>query len=607
MKTRYKFRMHFCMTPPNRLYRFSVIALILSSTSLCQAITILSGPTFTPSAAAPLAGVLSLTTANDTRVSVSVNDGSSVWTRAFHSYGTTHAVPLLGFKPDRTNVITVTLYDKRRSSLTAPGPVVFVTDPLPADFPRGVLVTNIPAKMEPGYTLFKISKISNRNLREGYLAIVDDYGRVVWYSGVTTSGDVRQLENGDLFSPKSNGFDEYDMLGNLVRTWSSPDGYVVDTHDGVPTDHGSILFLNDATKVLTNFPASVTGTNTLDSVPVIYCRVVEISMTNSELLNVWSPIDVLDPYRITYLTFSGNPTDGYDIEHANAVLDDPRDDSIIVSMRHQNAVIKFSRSTGQLKWILGPHANWGPEFQQYLLTPVGTPFEWNYGQHAPMITPQGTLLVYDNGIFRATPPDPPLDDSNTYSRAVEYAIDETNMTVSQVWDYGRTNAPERMFTPIIGDADWLTNSGNVLVTFGWVSYLNGVHPNPHAPRATMVRIQEVTHDPVPEVVFDLEFFDPSNTDTNYVGFSCYRSDRIPDLYAHLPEPVEDLALQYVSGIPLLTFSADATRTYHVQSSTDMKHWQELGEASLEDADGDFAYVDLDASASTPRFYRVVTM
>ena len=93
---------------------------------------------------------------------------------------------------------------------------------------------------------------------------------------------------------------------------------------------------------------------------------------------------------------------GYDNEHANAILEDPRDNSIVVSIRHQDAVIKFTRN-GQLKWILGPHANWGAQWQKYLLTPVGTPFEWQYAQHAPELTPQGTLLVYDDGNYRASP------------------------------------------------------------------------------------------------------------------------------------------------------------------------------------------------------------
>jgi hypothetical protein len=69
-----------------------------------------------------------------------------------------------------------------------------------------------------------------------------------------------------------------------------------------------------------------------------------------------------------------------------------------------------------------------------LLKPVGTPFVWNYAQHAPEITPRRTLLLYDDGNMRANPVSPPLADKDNFSRAVEYNITETNMAISQAWD-----------------------------------------------------------------------------------------------------------------------------------------------------------------------------
>ena len=178
---------------------------------------------------------------------------------------------------------------------------------------------------------------------------------------------------------------------------------------------------------------------------------VEISAANAALLNTWSPINVLDPLRITYLIDRWEG--GWDSEHVNAVIEDPSDDSLIVSLRHQNAVVKISRATGQLRWILGPPANWGPAWQPYLLTPVGTPFVWQYGQHSPILTPQGTLMLFDNGNFRASPFAPSVTDSNNYSRAVEYSINEQTMEVSQVWDYGRTNAAQRLYADHEGNAE----------------------------------------------------------------------------------------------------------------------------------------------------------
>ncbi len=336
--------------------------------------------------------------------------------------------------------------------------------------------------------------------------------------------------------------------------------------------------------------------------------VVEISFTNAALLNAWSPLALLDPTRVTYLTYgiaSGSPV-GVDSEHANAIIDDTNDNSIIVSLRNQNAIYKFSRSTGQLKWILGPPALWGTNWQPDLLTPMGAPFDWNYGQHAPEITPQGTLLVYNDDNYQASPYDPPVPDQSNYSSAVEYNINETNMAVSEVWNSAWQTNQDRLFTPYVGRVQWLPQTRNVLVDFGAVTYVNGIHPSPYAPTATMVRIIEYTHTPVPEVVFDVSFFDDNNNSSHYGGTFCYRAYQIPDLYSHPAEAVADLVVRDDNQIPLLEFSADPTRSYLIQASTDLANWTTIGTPLQEGGAGDYDFADLDANQFMTRFYRVVT-
>jgi arylsulfate sulfotransferase len=576
---------------------------LLSASSICaHAVAILSGPSFTPATNAPLAGLLELTTDEDSRVSVSLDDGTATWERRFYDYGTTHSVPLLGFKPGRTNVITVTVQDKFRNAVQAAQPLVFITGPLPAVLANSVLWTSQPQKMEPGYTLFRIENRQNIN---DYVAMVNYYGEVVWYSDAPTTSDVRQLENGNLFMPLNKSFVEINMLGDRVNTLVVPTNLPINLHDGVPTPHGTILYLSDASRMVTNFPTSTTNPNApRQTTNVLYNLVVEVSATNGALLHTWSPIDVLDAARLTYLTLSIHSSLGWDNEHANAVIEDPRDDTLIVSMRNQSIVFKFYRATGQLKWILGPHENWGPEFAPYLLKPMGTPFEWQYGQHAPMFTPRGTLLIYDNGNDRAIPFAPRVQDTNNYSRAVEYAIDEEKMEVSQVWEYGR-DVGERLYTDRVGNADWLPKRGNVLINFGYVNYTNGFRPSPYSPAAVMVRIKEVTYETVPEIVFDLAFFNYSNKKTDYAGCYTYRSHRVPDLYAHPAKPVADLTVRCKNGIQRLEFSGDETRTYTIEASTNLTDWQELGMAVSETVPGNYGFEDQSQDGRS-RCYRVIT-
>jgi hypothetical protein len=237
------------------------------------------------------------------------------------------------------------------------------------------------------------------------------------------------------------------------------------------------------------------------------------------------------------------------------------------------------------------------------LTPVGTPFEWNYAQHSPKLTPQGTILMYDDGNYRASPFDAWVADAAHYSRAVEYSIDETNMTVSQVWEYASTN--ETLYTAALGDADYLPKQDNVLVTFGLITYVNHAYPSSNAPNATMVRIKEVTHDPIPEVVWDLALWDYSNTNSGYTGTYCYRSDRIPDLYSVLPQAVTDLAVTIASGRPHLMFSGSPSQTYLIEASTNLVNWDAIGLA-MPSGSGNYDFEDPQEDDFPLRYYRVVT-
>jgi hypothetical protein len=589
--------------PPNSLNsRIITVGLAIGISLWTPALRAISIQPGTSIAKSFLAGKLSIATDVPSRVSVTVSNANESWTRSFYDYTNSHSIPLYGFKAAQTNYVTAIVRDKFGNSATNSNPLVLVTDPLPSDFPRLTLLTNQPEQMEPGYTLFRLI---NQNTQRGYLVIVDNSGEVVWYSSRTSTAEIRQLADGNLFIPLNTSFVEFTLFGDTVKTWNVPPLYPVDIHDGVVTPHGTILYLNDAARSVTNFPSSSSNPAApRQTTNVMFNRVVEVSASNAALVSVWSPIDHLDPTRIDYLTFTVANSLGVDCEHANAIIEDPRDDSLIVSMRHQDAVIKFSRSTGALKWILGPHENWGPQWQPYLLTPVGSPFEWHYGQHAPTLTPKGTLLLYDDGNYRASPFAVPLPDASNYSRAVEYDIDETNMEVSQVWDYGRTNG-ESIFTDRVGNAEWLTNSGNVLITYGYVLYDQGVHPSAAAPAATMLRIQEVTHNDDPRVVFDLACFDYTNTTAAYRGTAGYRSHRIPDLYGHLPQPVQDLALDHDGDMVHLHFSADPVRSYVIESSQDLIDWTVIGNPNHL-GDGEFTFDHMPSPDDSAGFFRVVT-
>ena len=132
--------------------------------------------------------------------------------------------------------------------------------------------------------------------------------------------------------------------------------------------------------------------------------------------------------------------------------------------------------------------------------------------------------MFDNGNFRASPYEEPMTPAESFSRAVEYRIDEENMQVTEVWSSG-DDGDERFFANFQGDADWMPQTGNVLIAYGGlVSDADGIPVGGQAGHS-WARIVEVTHDTPAEKVFEF-FIDDERPD----GWSVYRAERLPSLY-----------------------------------------------------------------------------
>ncbi len=481
-----------------------------------------STPTVTMSPEAPLAGVLNFSTDLPASVSLSVRGGGEAWMVSSNGLTTQHAIPLLGLTPNSQYTVDhLTLTTAGGAATTVGNSLNVATAPLPANFPLLDLKTSMPQQMEPGLVLIPSR---NQNRSAEYTFALDPQGQVRWYTPADY-GDIRQLPNGNLLSRGRNPttIREFDVQGSVVRSWHSSADTVPNSvpvamtnphHDVFPMANGNFLTLDRRIQSVDNFPSSETDPNAPRiTADVNYDPIVEFT-PQGNVVGEWSLLDILDPTRIGYGTIGGRIPN--DWSHSNAVVHDPSDDSIIVSVRHQDAVIKFSRATGDLKWILGPHDKWGPAFQQFLLTPKGQPFEWPYHTHSPMVLPNGNVMVYDNGNFRATPFDPPLAAEDSHTRAVEFEIDESTMEITQVWEYG-SNTGEVFFTPTQGDADGLPTTDNVQITFSRVTHIDGV-----ALANSVSRIIEV--DRLGTRLFDLEISYPT------LGAISYRSERISTLY-----------------------------------------------------------------------------
>jgi arylsulfate sulfotransferase len=500
-------------------------------------VSIVGPPSMVAAASAPMAQMLSVATSRSTTLAVTLDDGAGHrYQIGFPQFALTHDVLLLGMRPNRTYDVSFTVTDTDNQTINR---LLgnFVTPPLPDSFPAITLLESAPDQMEPGLTLIEASR---KDRSAGFLVIVDNQGRVVWYIESDGSQAVTRLGDDGLLivlTATDNLIRKIDFAGNEFAAWHAAgstggtatslaiDGASLH-HDIVPLPGGTYLTsTRQSIRQVVDFPldendSTVTGTVTIREEPV-----VEFD-ESGQIVGQWEFLDLLKPTRIGFNATQGQP-DATDWVHLNGIWYDASDDSILASLRHQDAVVKYSRANGNLIWILGNHDNW-EGFEQFLLTPINAPFTWQYHQHAPMLTRAGTVLLFDNGNLKASPftGQPPVPPEINFSRAVEYRVDEQLMTIEQVWEYGANQSGELIYTPFIGDADALPETGNVLITFGGICTINGVPSDNIGPCHVSARIIEVDS-ATNRKVFDI-FLDDADPATT--GYKVYRSDRIPTLY-----------------------------------------------------------------------------
>ena len=425
-----------------------------------------------PTGLSPLAARVELTTTEPVSVEVTVpgRDGPETDVRhRFEGVATTHRLPVLGLYPNSENEIVLAFTSTSGQPLGRTSLSV-TTAPLPPDMPQ--VRIDVPAgDIAPGMNLVNYYG-HNSTVSPQRPFMFDRAGRIRWLltfsaspalSGLFFDNGIKVLANGNLFFGDKNtdAIYEVDRLGTVVRQWPLP-GYGF---------HHSI-----AEKPNGNFVVTVDklGAATVED------YLIEIDRASGAIVTEWSLNRSLQATRRAWPTSLAN----LDVDwfHANAVVYDPTDDTIIVSGRTQG-VVKLTRDN-RVVWILAPHKDWGragdgTDLTGLLLQPLdaaGRPitdpavlrgdtphpdFEWAWYQHSPTLMPDGRLMLFDNGENRH------YGGQGLYSRAVVYRIDASARTIRQVWQYGKERGTET-FSRIVSGADFLAPERNVLFMPGSV-------------------------------------------------------------------------------------------------------------------------------------------
>lgn len=438
------------------------------------------------------------------------------------------ALLVRGLLPDTTYVASVTIGTTRAET-------TFDQPPAPDGLPEMDVLVNEVDRVEPGLLLFAATPLD----RSGSVVLaLDEELRIRWWLAASTTWSFATVSpQGTLVGLVGGRIEERDWDGTLLRHYTPDpteptdrvlDGYL--NHEVFPMEDGTFWSIASDTVVFDTYPKSYQQLEPVGPpVEVEDTPIVHVGLDGTELSR-WSLADRLDRGRVTFNGIN-RTSDGMDWAHANAVVPDG-EGGVVVSTRNQDALFRLDPE-GNLDWILADPGGWSEPWASHLLSPVGD-LRWPYHQHGPQWWPdRSTVVVFDNVDVGCNPyEDCPADPGG--SRAVAYEVDPVQRTVRQLWALDQT-ATGPVMSRILGNADELPQTGNVLATFGWVS-AEGDVPNTVAGRgATSVRLVEWDLADPDHPVRDVRLYSAADEGTE--GWQVYRSERfLPEWAGWPPRP-----------------------------------------------------------------------
>ncbi len=314
------------------------------------------------------------------------------------------------------------------------------TDPVSNYFPDiKIIESNSPA---PGYYFLAVKGLTAPGAKY-FIAIVDNYGTPVFFRLMPkASVSMRLLKDGTIGYVHGVPRKLYlmDEMLNITDTINTV-GLKLDGHDWDVDDSGNYhryVFAQYTRTV--DMSVLVVGGN---SAAEINETVIQEFDTDNNLLNSWYTEDLFD-------ILDGNEESPFvdfteasiDYAHLNSVAVFS-DTSFVVSTRHMDEITNIDRRSGEIIWRLGGKNN--------QFTFINDTIGFTH-QHCPRKLENGNLLLFDNGNLHDT----------QFSSAIEYELDEVNMTATLVRRFRRN--PD-VFAPRDG-ATQRVHNGNTLITWG---------------------------------------------------------------------------------------------------------------------------------------------
>src|SRR6267378_3031806 len=465
------------------------------------------------------------------------------------SWRNTNTLPVVSGKSTNffvAGMLPNTTYEMRdvRSDGTGSAPQLFTTGALPSTLTFPTFTVSQPP--DPGSDsdqdmVFHSLVFTGPDATSNSHPIATDLsGRVEWYFdaqqsglGITNMITATLLPGGtvigmgnDRYSVRNNRdvLREIDLAGNPVRetNLAAVNAQLAALgHETIYGFHHDAQRLPDGSLVVLGYPER---TVTINGVPTHYIGEQLVVLDQDfHVVWAWDAFDYLDVNRGPVLGEITRPGPGagptavvpvlpaVDWLHVNAVSLSPTDGNLILSIRHQDWVIKIDyrngAGDGHVIWRLGQ----GGDFT--VNSTDANP--WFSHQHNAHYIDDHTLILFDNGNTRRA------SDPTGHSRGQVWTLDEQTMTATLV-----VNADLGSYSGALGAAQRLSN-GNYSFTLG----TNG--PEPLLPPAHTIEVS-----PDGTKVYDLKVNKPE-----------YRSFRMRTLYegvddalAGAPQKVDSIVL-----------------------------------------------------------------
>ena len=412
--------------------------------------------TLNPYLISPLTALVMFNTDTATTVQLTVfGHDSKVDIKTTFPAATQHILPIYGLYPGEKNNVELVLQDGTKKTIS------IETEALNAISAKAKVLTKVDGQFAEGLTFCDPSSITPENISS---MAYDSNGDIRWYlMEEGTTMPTRLLANGRIMSSTVNyidgkyyscGLREMDLIGKVYFEYVFPGGQ---HHDFIEMPNGNIIACSS--------PASF---------KTVEDRAVEIDRKTGKIVKTFDMNDYFSQTDGGSFNKKGN-----DWFHLNALSYNPKTDTLIFSGRNVDGIVGVDYTTKKLKWFMGDPEGWTKLNKKYFFKPellkqnsfALSGFQWSYAQHACNFTPEGDIVLFDNGSYRAkrTNPEDVVKTSQSYSRGVHYKIDTKKMVVEQVWSFGKERGNDWYSsfisaTEYLGPNHYLMTSGALLET-----------------------------------------------------------------------------------------------------------------------------------------------